>query len=248
MPSPTAPVRAAREDRVDRRLDEVVGHPDLEAHLLGELHLDRRAAVGLDALGLSAVPLHAVERQAAHLRPEEGLEDVVQLLGPDNRDDELQEAPPPGANRARRAGPPRRRDASGSTRIAPSPLVYASSPCCVTSRPRPSSRAVARSRARSRHELQESRRSRPRCRRSRPAPPRPGWRAAARCRRGRRPRRPFHDFCAKHAGQQRPDGPADAVRRDDVERVVQPRAGAPEQRVSSSGRPRPLRARRRTSD
>ena len=35
-------------ERLERRLDEVVGDRDLEADLLRETHLDRRAAVGLD--------------------------------------------------------------------------------------------------------------------------------------------------------------------------------------------------------
>src|SRR6185295_9276600 len=35
-------------ERVDGRLDEVVGDGDLEAHLLREAHLHRRPAVGLD--------------------------------------------------------------------------------------------------------------------------------------------------------------------------------------------------------
>src|SRR5206468_3906884 len=74
------------EDRLDRRLDEVVGDANLEADFLRELHLDGRAAVGLDALGLAAVPLDPMEGQAAHLGPEEGLEDFGKLLGPDDRD------------------------------------------------------------------------------------------------------------------------------------------------------------------
>src|SRR3712207_7295672 len=43
---------AALAERLDRRLDEVVGDRDLEAHLLRELHLHPRPAVGLDALEL----------------------------------------------------------------------------------------------------------------------------------------------------------------------------------------------------
>ena len=49
----------ALAERVDRRLDERVGDGDLEAHLLGEPHLHPRAAVGLDAVELAAVALHA---------------------------------------------------------------------------------------------------------------------------------------------------------------------------------------------
>src|SRR5262249_60218080 len=83
-----------------------------------------------------------VQCQTPDLRPEKRLEDLVQLLRADDRDDELQEAPPPGASTGSPAGGVGS-PGSGRTRIAPSPRVYASSPCCVTSRPRPSSRAVA---------------------------------------------------------------------------------------------------------
>src|SRR5258706_232152 len=58
-----------------------------------------------------------------------GLEDVVQLLGPHDRQDQFHD---------------RASGRSGMTRIAPSPLVYASSPCCGTSIPTPSSFFPAR--------------------------------------------------------------------------------------------------------
>ena len=48
---------AAGAERVDRRLDEVVGDRDLEPDLVGEADLDRGAAVGLDAVELAAVAL-----------------------------------------------------------------------------------------------------------------------------------------------------------------------------------------------
>ena len=93
LPSPTSPVRAPRQDRVDGRLHEVVRDADLEAHLLGERHLHARAAVVLDVLHLAAVALHAADRQAAHLGVKQRLEHVAQLLGPDDRDDEFHNPP-----------------------------------------------------------------------------------------------------------------------------------------------------------
>ena len=71
----------------------MIGDPDVQAHFLGQLHLDGRAAVGFHPFRLAAVPLHPMQRQTANLGPEERLQDVVQLLGPDDRDDELHAAP-----------------------------------------------------------------------------------------------------------------------------------------------------------
>ena len=64
--------------------------------------------------------LNALEGQPADLRPEEGLENFVQFVGTDDRDDELQEAPPrlPRAAAGTGAGS---EEVSDSTRIAPSP-------------------------------------------------------------------------------------------------------------------------------
>ena len=47
----------------DRGRDEVVGHGDLEPHLLRQAHAHGGAAVGLDAVELAAVPLHAAHRK-----------------------------------------------------------------------------------------------------------------------------------------------------------------------------------------
>ncbi len=80
---------AALAERVDRRLDELLGDRDLEAHLLRQAHLHARAAIGLDALELAAVALHAAHREAAHLGAVEGLEHVVGLVRSDDPDDEL---------------------------------------------------------------------------------------------------------------------------------------------------------------
>src|SRR6185312_1823511 len=75
--------------RIDRRVDELVGDGDLEAHLLRQTHLDRRAAVGLDTVELAAMALHSAHRDAPHLGAVERLEHVVRLLGPDDADHEL---------------------------------------------------------------------------------------------------------------------------------------------------------------
>jgi hypothetical protein len=79
----------ALAERLDRRLDEVIGDRDLEANLLRERHLDCRPAIGLDALELTAVPHHAGKRQPAHLRAVQRFEDVIGLLRSDDADDKL---------------------------------------------------------------------------------------------------------------------------------------------------------------
>src|SRR5687768_8263958 len=71
---------AALAERLERRIDEVVGHRDLEPDLVGESHLHGGAAVGLDPVELTAVTLDAGYRGAAHLGPVEGLQYVVRLL------------------------------------------------------------------------------------------------------------------------------------------------------------------------
>src|SRR3954453_19357284 len=80
---------AALADRVDGRLHDVLGHGDLDSDLVREAHLHGRAGVGLDALELAAVALHAADRDAAHLRAVERLEHVVDFLRPDDADHEL---------------------------------------------------------------------------------------------------------------------------------------------------------------
>src|SRR3954469_4925272 len=79
----------ALADRLDGRLHEVLRHGDLDADLVRKAHLHGRAAVGLDALELATVALHAADRNAAHLGPVERLEHVVDLLRPDDADHEL---------------------------------------------------------------------------------------------------------------------------------------------------------------
>ena len=81
-------------ERVDRRLDERVGDGDLEAHLVGEADLHGRAAVGLDAVELAAVALHAAHREPAHLGAVEGFQHVVRLLRPHDADHELHSPAP----------------------------------------------------------------------------------------------------------------------------------------------------------
>src|SRR3954449_11373929 len=80
---------AALADRVDGRLHEVLRHGDLDADLVRKPHLHGGAAVGLDALELAAVTLHAADRDAAHLGAVERLQHVVDLLRPDDADHEL---------------------------------------------------------------------------------------------------------------------------------------------------------------
>ena len=111
-----------RRDGRDRRLDEVVRDADLEPHLLGELHLHRRAAVGLHALRLAPVPLDARDRQPLDVSPEERFQDVVHFLGSDDGHDELHERTSEGT-----AGVAAARGETGTDsrrrRRAPSPVV-----------------------------------------------------------------------------------------------------------------------------
>src|SRR5919112_719471 len=80
---------AAVAQRLDRRLDEVVGDRDLEPHLLRQPDADGRAAVGLDAVELTAVTLHAAHREPSDLGAVQRLEHLVGLLGTDDPDHQL---------------------------------------------------------------------------------------------------------------------------------------------------------------
>src|SRR5262245_31714519 len=126
----------------DRGFDEVVGHADLEAHLVGELHLHRRAAIGLHVFALAAVPLHAADGETLHFGLVELLEYCSDPVGPDNGYHQFHARPP---SAAATAVAPIFVSAVGSTRMAASPSAYASSPCWLTSMPRPSSLPSARS-------------------------------------------------------------------------------------------------------
>src|SRR5882672_341564 len=97
-------------------VDERLRDADVETDLFVELHLGGRAAVIRHLDDLAAVPLRAADRQAAHVGLEERLEHVCELFRPDDRGDDLHRSPP----------------SSDRTRIAPSPLPYASSPCSQT--------------------------------------------------------------------------------------------------------------------
>src|SRR2546428_4023011 len=79
----------AIDDRVHGRFDEVIGHADVEAHLVGQLHLHRRAAISLHALDLAAVPLDAADGQAGDLRAKKRFENVRQPFRPDDRHNEF---------------------------------------------------------------------------------------------------------------------------------------------------------------
>ena len=89
FPSPTSPVRAPSQIALTVGSTKSSETRDLEAHLLGELHLHGRAAIGLDAVELAAVALDPAHREPAHLGAVERLEHVVRLVRPHDRDDEL---------------------------------------------------------------------------------------------------------------------------------------------------------------
>ena len=78
---------------VDGRLDELVGDGDLQPDLVGEPHLDGRAAVGLDPLELTPMSLHATHRDPAHVGAVERLEHIVRLLRPHDADHQFHVLP-----------------------------------------------------------------------------------------------------------------------------------------------------------
>src|SRR5918997_159407 len=61
------PGTRALANRLDRRLDELVGHRDVEADLVGEADLHRGAAIGLNAVELASVALHASDGDPPYL-------------------------------------------------------------------------------------------------------------------------------------------------------------------------------------
>ena len=91
----------ALAEGVDRRLDERIGHGDLEPDLLGQPHLHGRAAVGLDPVELTSVALDPAQGDPAHLGAVQGLQNVIGLLRAHHADHELQGSPPPSPIRER---------------------------------------------------------------------------------------------------------------------------------------------------
>jgi hypothetical protein len=85
---------AAADDRLDRRLDELVVHRDLELHLADEVHGNLVAPVGLRMAPLAAEALHVEHREAKDLDLGERLLHALELAGLDDRDDELHRTPP----------------------------------------------------------------------------------------------------------------------------------------------------------
>src|SRR5207237_759064 len=116
-----------RKNCLDCRLNEVIGHSDLQSHFIVQLHLHGGAAISLHLLSLATVAAHPADGETSYLGAIKRFEYVVQFFGSDY-----------GENQFHLQAP------SAWTRIAPSPLLYASSPCWLTSRPIPSSFALAR--------------------------------------------------------------------------------------------------------
>src|SRR5215218_10091602 len=131
------------EDGLHGHVHEAFRYADLQAHLLLQLHLHRGATVGLHALQLAAVALHAGHGKAAHLGPVQRLERFAQLFGADDGYDQLHAASL-GADLRSSWGHGLGR-ASAAISSAPSPWEYASSPCCTTSIPTPCPRLASRS-------------------------------------------------------------------------------------------------------
>ena len=89
LPSPTSPVWAPSHSASSVGSTNSSETAISKRTLSDEAHLHARAAVRLDAVELAAVALHAAERYPAHLGAVERLEDVVDLVRPDDADDEL---------------------------------------------------------------------------------------------------------------------------------------------------------------
>ena len=115
------PRAGAAQDGLHGRLHEVIGDANLQADLLGQRHLHRGAAIRLDLFDLAAVPPHLADGQALDIGLEQLDQDVVDLLVTNDCDYELHALPPSFARRACSATDGA--STSGSTRMAPSPLV-----------------------------------------------------------------------------------------------------------------------------
>ena len=89
LPSPTSPVWPPSQSASIVGSQELVRHRDLEADLLGQPDPHGRAAVGLDAVELTAVTLHPAHREPSYLGAVEGFQHLVRLLGTDDPDNEL---------------------------------------------------------------------------------------------------------------------------------------------------------------
>src|SRR5207253_1702746 len=68
------------ENRLHRRLHEVIGDSDLEPHFVVQLHLHRRPAIGLDLLGLAPVAADSADGEAGDFGAVKRFEHVVQFL------------------------------------------------------------------------------------------------------------------------------------------------------------------------
>ena len=91
------------EDGLHGPVHERIRDADLQAHLVVQLDLHRHAAIGLHLLHLPTVPAHAGDGEPPDFGAEERLQDVVQLLGPDDRYDQLHCQSPCEASEAARS-------------------------------------------------------------------------------------------------------------------------------------------------
>ena len=92
LPSPILPsgsVRPPLIDGVDRRLDEVVVHGDLELDLLEQVHLELMSAINLGEPELSSETLNIRNGEAIDLDVRQRLLDRLELVGLDDRDDQF---------------------------------------------------------------------------------------------------------------------------------------------------------------
>src|SRR5579872_7387840 len=72
------------EDGVDRRLDEMIRHADLQPHLFRQTHLHGRAAVRFHVLAFAAVALDAADADALDVGSVQLFENRVDAIGTDD--------------------------------------------------------------------------------------------------------------------------------------------------------------------
>ena len=77
------------QDRADCRVDERIGHTDVDHGFLRELHADCRALIRLLDVTFAAMALHAGDSETADLRLEECLEHRVHSVRTNNCFDEF---------------------------------------------------------------------------------------------------------------------------------------------------------------
>src|ERR1700738_2931442 len=201
---------SSRKNRFDRGLNERVREADLESHLVVELYLDRRAAIGLHRFGLAAVAADSADGQPTHFGPVQCFEYFVEFFRSNDRYDELHISASVGVNENGAL--------ASAVRLFPvlgdvhsDPLIFLASAkrrdqCYRLEDPERSHEAIEYCSDYC-NELD---------------PELLG--VAEQCPIGR----VVPDFLREHSGEQRSHGSTNPVRRYHVERIIEPRARSPE--------------------